>query len=82
MRLLWVCIWILAARRTRQRPQGLGGQRLQSRAARRPAKRRLKQVRYVSGLVSLDQIGGQLRHDCRQVGVPRADVVVGLTDGG
>lgn len=47
-----------------------------------PAKRRLRRVRYASGLMSLDQIGRQLRHDGQQVGVSRADVVIGLTDGG
>jgi len=47
-----------------------------------PAKRRLRQVRYLSGLMSLDQIGKQLRHECQQVGVSRDDVVIGLTDGG
>lgn len=47
-----------------------------------PAKRRLRRARYVSGLMSLDEIGRQLRHESRQVGVDQADVVIGLTDGG
>jgi hypothetical protein len=47
-----------------------------------PVKRRLRRVRYVSGLMSLDQIGRQLRRECQQVGISRADVVIGVTDGG
>lgn len=46
------------------------------------AKRRLRHTRYVSGLMSLDAIGRQLRQECRQVGVGRADVVICLSDGG
>jgi len=42
----------------------------------------LRQVRYVSGLMSLPEIGGQLRRECQAVGLSGADVVVGLTDGG
>jgi hypothetical protein len=52
---------------------------------RRGDKRRqhqLRQVRYVSGLMSLPEIGGQLRRECQIVGVSQADVVIGLTDGG
>lgn len=41
-----------------------------------------QQTRYVSGLMSLPEIGAQLRRECQQVGVFRADVVVGLSDGG
>lgn len=44
--------------------------------------RRLWQTRYVSGLMSLEQIGRELRVECQQVGVARADIVVALTDGG
>jgi hypothetical protein len=46
------------------------------------AKRRLRHVRYVSGLLSLPEIGRQLREQCRQVGVDRAEVAICLTDGG
>lgn len=46
------------------------------------AKRRLRRARYVSGLMSLDDIGRQLRQECQQVGVDRADVTICLTDGG
>lgn len=47
-------------------------------------KRRLRiwQTRYVAGLISLDEINGQLRAECESVGVRNADVVVALTDGG
>jgi hypothetical protein len=31
---------------------------------------------------AVHRIGKQLRHECRQVGVSHADVVIGLTDGG
>lgn len=44
--------------------------------------RRLRQVRYVSGLMSLPEIGAQLRRECEAAGVSRAEVVIGLTDGG
>ena len=39
-------------------------------------------VRYVSGLISLPEIGAQLRRECQVVGVGKAGVVIGLTDGG
>lgn len=45
-------------------------------------RRRVGDRRYVSGLMSLPEIGGQLRRECDAVGVSRADVVVALTDGG
>lgn len=44
--------------------------------------RRVWEARYVSGLMSLPEIGQQLRRECQAVGVPEADVVIGLTDGG
>jgi len=44
--------------------------------------RQLRQARYVSGLMSLPEIGGQLRRECRAVGLERADVAVAVTDGG
>jgi len=43
---------------------------------------RLEQVRYLSGLLSLPEIGRQLRRECRNAGMDQADVVVALTDGG
>jgi hypothetical protein len=45
-------------------------------------RRRVGDRRYVSGLMPLEEIGGQLRRECRGVGVSRADMVIGLTDGG
>lgn len=44
--------------------------------------RRLWQTRYVSGLMSLEQTGRELRVECQQVGIERADLVIALTDGG
>jgi hypothetical protein len=38
--------------------------------------------RYVAGLMSLEEIGEQLRQECRAVGLARADLVVAVTDGG
>ncbi|MEZ6055514.1 MAG: hypothetical protein R3C01_02300 [Planctomycetaceae bacterium] len=38
--------------------------------------------RYVAGLMSLDEIGQQLRSECQSVGIDQADRVVALTDGG
>jgi hypothetical protein len=45
-------------------------------------RRRLWEARYVCGLMSLAEIGQQLRRECRAVGLARADVVIGLSDGG
>jgi hypothetical protein len=42
----------------------------------------LKEARYVSGLLSLPEIGKQLRRECQAVGLHRADKVIALTDGG
>lgn len=39
-------------------------------------------TRYVSGVMSLEEIGRQLRGECQAVGIANADVVLGLTDGG
>lgn len=48
-----------------------------------PRKRRARMsARYLSGLMSLGEIGGQLRRECRAAGLARAEVVVGLSDGG
>jgi hypothetical protein len=38
--------------------------------------------RCVSGLMSLEEIGQQLRKECQAVGLSDADVVIGLSDGG
>ena len=37
---------------------------------------------YVSGVMTLDEIGQQLRCGCQAVGIASKDVVIGLTDGG
>ena len=49
-----------------------------------PAKprQRLKNARYVSGLMSLAEIGFQIQQECEAVNLEDADVVIGLTDGG
>ncbi len=46
------------------------------------SKRKMRHTRYVSGLMSLEEIGRQLRHECQQVGLERADLTICLTDGG
>jgi hypothetical protein len=43
---------------------------------------RLKETRYVSGLMSLSEIGQQLRREGQAVGLDQADKVIALTDGG
>lgn len=43
---------------------------------------RMWDSRYVSGLMSLEEIGAQLRRECAAVGVDKADRVVALSDGG
>jgi hypothetical protein len=45
-------------------------------------RRRVWDRRYVSGLMSLPEIGRQLRRECQAVDVSQAEVVVALTDGG
>lgn len=45
-------------------------------------RRRVWECRYVSGLMSLEEIGAQLRRECLAVGVDQADRVIALTDGG
>jgi hypothetical protein len=45
-------------------------------------RRWLRETRAVSGLMSLEEIGQQLRRECLAVGVPAADRVLALTDGG
>jgi hypothetical protein len=45
-------------------------------------RQRIWETRYMAGLMSLDEISQQLRAECQAVDVSRADVVVGLSDGG
>lgn len=45
-------------------------------------RRGIRESRHVSGLMSLDEIGRQLRRECQAVGVDQADRVIALTDGG
>jgi hypothetical protein len=48
---------------------------------RPPAKARM-QARYLSGLYDLDQLGVELRKQAGQVGMDKAEIWIGLTDGG
>jgi hypothetical protein len=48
----------------------------------RPQPQARMQARYLSGLYSLEELGLQLRRQARQVGMERADLWIGLTDGG
>jgi hypothetical protein len=48
----------------------------------RPPANAVMQARYLSGLYDLDELGLQLRKQAGQVGMDRADVWIGLTDGG
>lgn len=43
---------------------------------------RLREARYVAGLLSLPEVGRQIRRECQAVGMHQADCVVALTDGG
>lgn len=45
-------------------------------------RRRVWECRYVSGLMSLEEVGSQLRRECQAVGAGLADRVIALTDGG
>lgn len=45
-------------------------------------RQRVWDSRYVSGVMSLPEIGAQLRRECQAVGVAQADIVIALTDGG
>ncbi len=45
-------------------------------------RRQLGDSRYLSGLMSLPEIGQQLRRECQAVGVARAQCVIALSDGG
>ena len=53
-------------------------------SARPPGRKRPRvwPTRYVSGAMSLAEIGRQLRVECQAVGIANADVVLCLTDGG
>ncbi len=44
--------------------------------------RQLWDIHYVAGLMSLPQMSERLRQEARAVGLGRAEVVIGLTDGG
>lgn len=48
----------------------------------RPSANARMQARYLSGLYDLDSLGVQLRKQAGQVGMDRAEVWIGLTDGG
>jgi hypothetical protein len=45
-------------------------------------RQRMKNARYVSGLLSLPEIGFQLQKECQAVEIQNADLVIALTDGG
>lgn len=47
-----------------------------------PPAKAVMQARYLSGLYDLDELGLQLRKQAGQVGMDRAEVWIGLTDGG
>lgn len=53
-----------------------------SRDPRTRAAHRVWPTRYVSGLMSLEEIGRQLRGECAAVGIANADVVLVVTDAG
>lgn len=48
----------------------------------RPSPKATMQARYLSGLYDLDELGKQLRKQAGQVGMDKAQVWIGLTDGG
>lgn len=54
----------------------------QPRKVRTRAARRIWNVHYVAGLLSLDEVAQRLRWEAQAVGVEQTDVVVCLTDGG
>lgn len=60
-------------------PSGKNGKKSRGRKRRQ---HQLRQVRYVSGLMSLSEIGSQIRRECQTVEISQADIVIGLTDGG
>jgi len=54
----------------------------QPRKVRTRAARRIWDVHYVAGLLSLDEVAPRLRWEAQAVGIEQTDVVVCLTDGG
>jgi hypothetical protein len=44
--------------------------------------RRLREIRYISGLMSLPEVSRQLRRECQAAGLDKADLVIAITDGG
>lgn len=50
--------------------------------AHRRRRGRAQPARYLSGLLSLPEIGRQIRREAQAAGIARADVLIGLTDGG
>lgn len=48
----------------------------------RRKRQRMWDARYISGLMSLPEIGTQLRRECQAVGIEQADVVIAISDGG
>lgn len=48
----------------------------------RPKRERVWNKRYLAGLMSLPEMGRQLRREALSVGIDQADVLIGLTDGG
>lgn len=54
----------------------------QPRRARTRAARRLWDVHYLAGLLSLEEIGQRLRREAQAVAVKQCDLVICLTDGG
>jgi len=71
--------WVGAVFNPTPPPKSKSGSKKQRRRRR---EHRLRQVRYVSGLMSLPEIGAQLRRECEAAGVRQADVAIGITDGG
>lgn len=55
---------------------------LPAQSPHRPPPQAKMQARYLSGLYALDELGLQLRRQAAQVGMERADLWIGLTDGG
>lgn len=51
-------------------------------AHRKRRRQRVWETRCVSGVMTLPEIGAQLRRECQAVGVAQADLVIALTDGG
>lgn len=45
-------------------------------------RQKLRDARYVAGLMSLEEISFQLRRECQAVEIEKADLIIALTDGG